>query len=96
MPWRHLSASETDRRDQEYKTVPGIFLINAMKPSALTIEMGRSPRTRAADRMYHVLNRGNARMRWFDHEGDYAAERVLAEGSQRMPMRIVAHCMAGP
>ncbi len=75
MPWRHLSASETDRRDQEYKTVPGIFLVKAMKPSALTIEVGCSPRTTAADRVSRAElgQRTNALVR---PEGDYAASNA--------------------
>jgi hypothetical protein len=34
--------------------------------------------------IYHVLNRGNARMQMFHKAGDFEAfERVLAEGLQR-------------
>ena len=36
--------------------------------------------------VYHVLNRGNARMRIFEKDADYAAfEKVLAQGQQREP-----------
>jgi putative transposase len=44
--------------------------------------------------VYHVLNRGNARRRIFEHAGDYAAfEDVLAEMQQRVPMRILSWCL---
>lgn len=56
--------------------------------------MGRPRRTTPADLVYHVLNRGNGRMCLFEQDGDYAAfERVLAEGCQRVPMRILAYCL---
>ena len=56
--------------------------------------MGRPRRSTPADLVYHMLNRGNGRMRLFEDDGDYVAfERVLAEGSQRIPMRIVAYCL---
>ena len=41
--------------------------------------------------VYHVLNRGNGRMRLFHKEGDYEAfERVLAEGLQRYEMELLS------
>ena len=55
--------------------------------------MGRPRRTTPGDLVYHVLNRGNGRMRLFEQADDYAAfERVLAEGCQQTPMRVVAYC----
>jgi hypothetical protein len=39
--------------------------------------------------IYHVLNRGNGRMRIFHKAGDYEAfERVLAEGLKRYPVEL--------
>lgn len=56
--------------------------------------MGRPRRTTPGDLVYHVLNRGNGRMRLFEQDGDYAAfERVLAEGCERSPMRLLAYCL---
>jgi putative transposase len=56
--------------------------------------MGRPRRTTAGELVYHLLNRGNGRMRLFERAGDYAAfERVLAEGCERIPMRILAYCL---
>ena len=41
--------------------------------------------------VYHVLNRANARRPIFEAPGDYFAfERILAELSERVPMRILA------
>jgi putative transposase len=47
-----------------------------------------------ADVVYHVLNRGNARMRLFHKAADYAAfERVLAEGLERYPVELFTYCL---
>jgi putative transposase len=44
--------------------------------------------------VYHVLNRGNGRMRLFHKAGDYAAfENVLAEGLQRYPIELLTYCV---
>ena len=44
--------------------------------------------------VYHVLNRGNARMRIFEKDADYAAfEKVLAQGQQRESIRLLAYCL---
>ena len=46
--------------------------------------MPRTARSIEAGMIYHVLNRGNGRMRLFHKEGDYDAfERVLSEGLGR-------------
>ena len=46
--------------------------------------MPRTARSIAAGMIYHVLNRGNGRMRIFHKAGDFAAfEHVLGEGLQR-------------
>ena len=44
--------------------------------------------------MYHVLNRGNARMRLFHKNEDFEAfERVLAEGLERYPVDLLTYCL---
>ena len=44
--------------------------------------------------MFHVLNRGIARMQLFEKRGDYEAfERTLCETLQERPMRICAYCV---
>ena len=44
--------------------------------------------------MFHVLNRGVARMQVFEKAGDYEAfERVLAETLLQRPMRICNYCL---
>ncbi len=57
--------------------------------------MGRPLRVEAAGYAYHVLNRGNGRMRIFRGDHDYAAfERILEEAVEREPdMRLIAYCL---
>ena len=44
--------------------------------------------------VYHVLNRGNGRMRIFHKPEDFAAfERVLAEGLRRYPVELFIYCV---
>ena len=44
--------------------------------------------------MFHVLNRGVARMQVFEKAGDFQAfERVLCETLQQTPMRICGYCL---
>jgi putative transposase len=44
--------------------------------------------------VFHVLNRGNARMAIFEQAGDYAAfENVMAEVLPQAPMRILSYCL---
>ena len=48
--------------------------------------MGRPKRVTAGGYAYHVVNRGNGRMRIFDDDGDYIAfEKVLVEALDRWP-----------
>ena len=56
--------------------------------------MGRAQRTAVGGLVYHVLNRGNARMQVFDEPGDYEAfERILEQAKGRVHMRILAWCL---
>jgi len=44
--------------------------------------------------VYHVLNRGNGRLRLFLKDEDFAAfERVLAEGLDRYPVDLLTYCL---
>ena len=46
--------------------------------------------------IYHVLNRGNGRMRLFHKDEDFAAfERILAEGLDRYPVELLTYCLMG-
>jgi putative transposase len=56
--------------------------------------MGRPHRAAEGGYVYHVLNRANARMTIFEHDGDYEAfERVLLEAVERTEMRLLAYCL---
>ncbi|HWB10569.1 MAG TPA: transposase [Pirellulales bacterium] len=56
--------------------------------------MGRPQRATEAGFVYHVLNRGNARMNVFDGPGDFDAfEKVLAEAVERSETRLLAYCL---
>ena len=55
--------------------------------------MPRTARAIEAGMIYHVLNRGNGRMRLFHKDDDFHAfERVLAEGLQRYPVDLLTYC----
>ena len=56
--------------------------------------MARTARVAPGGLVYHVLNRGVARLPLFRKEADYAAfERVLLEAYERHPTRILAWCL---
>jgi putative transposase len=56
--------------------------------------MPRTSRAIEAGLIYHVLNRGNGRMRLFHKDEDFAAfERVLAEGLKRYPVDLLTYCL---
>jgi putative transposase len=56
--------------------------------------MPRTARVAPGGMVFHVLNRGIARMQVFEKTGDYEAfERTLAETLQETPMRICAYCI---
>ena len=56
--------------------------------------MPRTARSVEAGLIYHVLNRGNGRMRLFHKPADFAAfERVLAEGLARYPVDLLTYCL---
>ncbi len=57
--------------------------------------MGRPYRTALAGYVYHMLNRGNGRLRIFHKDGDYEAfERILGEALAHVPgMRLLAYCV---
>lgn len=46
--------------------------------------------------VYHVLNRGNGRMRLFHKGADFAAfEKVLGEALERSPVDLLTYCLMG-
>ena len=56
--------------------------------------MPRQKRIDNGDRVYHVLNRANGRLRIFKTAADFAAfEAVLAEGVERFGMRLCGYCL---
>jgi len=56
--------------------------------------MPRTARAIEGGMIYHVLNRGNGRMRIFHKAEDFAAfERVLAEGLQRYAVELFTYCL---
>lgn len=56
--------------------------------------MGRPKRSADGGLIYHVLNRGNARMTIFKKEGDYEAfERILEEAVDRYGTNLLAWCL---
>jgi hypothetical protein len=56
--------------------------------------MPRTARIAPGGTVFHVLNRGVARMQLFDKPADYHAfERVLQETRDETPMRICAYCV---
>lgn len=60
------------------------------------LPMPRTARAIKAGTIYHVLNRGNARMPLFHKDADFAAfERVLAEGLERYPVNLLTYCLMG-
>jgi putative transposase len=56
--------------------------------------MPRTARSIEGGMIYHVLNRGNGRMRIFHKAGDFEAfEHVLAEGLDRYPVKLLTYCL---
>jgi putative transposase len=56
--------------------------------------MPRPLRAAPGGLVYHVLNRGNARLKIFEKDGDYQAfEHILGETQERVPVRILAWCL---
>jgi putative transposase len=56
--------------------------------------MPRTARSVEAGLIYHVLNRGNGRMRLFHKDFDFLAfERVLGEALKRYPVELLTYCL---
>ena len=56
--------------------------------------MGRAKRAADGGLIYHVLNRGNARMTIFEKAGDYEAfENILEQAVERYGTEILAWCL---
>jgi putative transposase len=58
--------------------------------------MPRTARSVQAGLIYHVLNRGNGRMRLFYKDSDFAAfQRVLGEGLESYDVDLLTYCLMG-
>ncbi len=58
--------------------------------------MARPQRIVLGGYVYHVLNRANGRLRIFRKAGDFLAfEQILAEGIERVSMRLCGYCLMG-
>ena len=56
--------------------------------------MPRTARASVGGVCYHVLNRGNAKAEVFHTGADYRAfQKLLGEGRERVPMRLLAYCL---
>ena len=56
--------------------------------------MPRNNRIAPGGMVFHVLNRGNGRMRIFHKMADYLAfEKVLAETLKIIPLRLLGYCL---
>ena len=56
--------------------------------------MARRARSVVGGEIYHVMNRGNCRMRIFHKPADYLAfMRIMEAGRERTGMRILAFCL---
>lgn len=56
--------------------------------------MPRIARAQPGGYVFHVINRGNARMAIFDDDADYAAfEHILAESIGKNNMRLISYCL---
>ena len=56
--------------------------------------MPRTARASLGGYAYHVINRGNGRSEVFHKDADYAAFlKLLAQASERLPMRLLAYCL---
>ncbi|MCP4856889.1 MAG: hypothetical protein GY903_20600, partial [Fuerstiella sp.] len=56
--------------------------------------MPRRPRVGMGGYVYHVLNRAVGRQQIFQGDADYAAfERVLVQGLDRIPVRLLSYCL---
>jgi len=56
--------------------------------------MPRTARIAPGGVIFHVLNRAIARLRIFERPPDYRAfEHILAEGCEKLPMRMLAYCI---
>jgi putative transposase len=56
--------------------------------------MGRPHRAAEGGYVYHVLNRANARLAIFEHDGDYQAfENVLTQAVERTQTRLLSFCL---
>lgn len=56
--------------------------------------MPRTARASVGGICYHVLNRGNGRLRVFHKEADYAAFlKLIDDAVERLPVRVLSYCL---
>ena len=68
--------------------------IDILVPSRQNRRMPRQARHTPGGMVYHVLNRGVAKLELFEKEADYVAfEQVLAEALVKHPTRLLAYCL---
>jgi len=66
------------------------YLIDFARPADEAAAMPRQARVAPGGQIYHVINRGVARLKIFESDGDYLAfETVLAQAKQRHPTRLL-------
>jgi putative transposase len=71
-----------------------VLLLTAARALARLFGMPRTARAAVGGLCYHVLNRGNGRAEVFHKPEDYDAFlRLMAEGCERLPMRILGFCL---
>ncbi len=76
---------------RENRDATGIDAVGAIGETKC---MPRTARTIEAGLVYHVLNRGNGRLRLFHNEGDYDAfEQLLGEGLEHYPVDLLTYCL---
>jgi hypothetical protein len=77
--------------EKSWKKVSGTLFLTGVRLVDSNNAMGRSQRAADGGMVYHVLNRGNARMPIFESDADYEAlERVLEQAVERYGTDLLA------
>ena len=73
-----------------------LFLIDITLILLIIVSMAYPKRQCSGGEVYHVINRANGRLRIFKKPDDFNAfERILAQGLERVDMRICGYCIKG-
>ena len=71
-----------------------VFCCPSIHHSLCSSFMARTARASVGGMCYHVLNRGNGRMKVFRKDGDYQAFlKAMAHATVEVPMRVLAYCL---